>query len=70
LATEPPDIETAYRLLEQFRQSIQRLGSTEDAAAKLMLRPVILRIESFFKQASELIKTGRSEILDPRAISS
>lgn len=60
LATEPRDVEAAYRLLERFHQSLQRLGATEDIAAKVLLRPVILRIESFFIQATELIKTGRT----------
>ncbi|KAL6357282.1 hypothetical protein LRP88_07440 [Fusarium phalaenopsidis] len=60
LATEPRDVEAAYRLLEKFHLSLQRLGATEDIAAKVLLRPVILRIESFFIQATELIKTGRT----------
>ncbi|KAL2684532.1 hypothetical protein Neosp_005610 [[Neocosmospora] mangrovei] len=58
--TEPRDVEAAYRLLEKFHLSLQRLGATEDIAAKVLLRPVILRIESFFIQATELIKTGRT----------
>jgi hypothetical protein len=62
LATEPHDVETAYRLLESFQQTIQRLKSTENLAAKLMLRPTILRIDSFFIQASELIRNGRNVV--------
>ncbi|KPM35108.1 hypothetical protein AK830_g11468 [Neonectria ditissima] len=59
LASEPHDIEVAYRLLENFHQSLQRLGSTEHVAARLLLRPTMLRIDSFFIQATELIKQGR-----------
>ncbi|KAM0193040.1 hypothetical protein ACHAPA_004003 [Fusarium lateritium] len=65
LASEPRDIEAAYRLLEKFHQSLQRLGDTEDVAAKVFLRPVILRIDSFFMQATELIKHGRTVVLEP-----
>ncbi|KAF4983832.1 hypothetical protein FZEAL_838 [Fusarium zealandicum] len=64
LATEPCDVEAAYRLLERFHQSLQRLGSTTDIAAKMLLRPVILRIDSFFTQAAELIKSGRTGIVE------
>jgi hypothetical protein len=62
LATEPLDIETAYRLLESFQQAIQQFERTGDPAARLMLRPTILRIDSFFIQASELIRNERSVV--------
>ncbi|KAJ3534912.1 hypothetical protein NM208_g7347 [Fusarium decemcellulare] len=65
LASEPRDIEAAYRLLEKFHQALQRLGSTTDKAAEVLLRPVILRIESFFLQATELIKHGRTVVIEP-----
>ncbi|KAG5751035.1 hypothetical protein H9Q72_006608 [Fusarium xylarioides] len=65
LASDPRDIEVAYRLLEKFHQSLQRLGATEDIAARVFLRPVILRIDSFFMQATELIKHGRTVVLEP-----
>jgi hypothetical protein len=70
LATEPYDVETAYRLLQSFQQSIQRLESTANLAAKLMLRPTILRIDSFFVQASELIRTGRGVVASSPAMTS
>ncbi|CAF3590032.1 hypothetical protein QX201_001997 [Fusarium graminearum] len=65
LASDPRDIEAAYRLLEKFHLSLQRLGATEDTAAQVFLRPVILRIDSFFMQATELIKHGRTVKLEP-----
>jgi hypothetical protein len=68
LATEPQDVETAYKLLQSFQQTIQRLQSTGHLAAKLMLRPTILRIDSFFIQASELIRNGRSIVTSSPAM--
>ncbi|KAF4454108.1 hypothetical protein FALBO_15885, partial [Fusarium albosuccineum] len=65
LASEPRDIEAAYRLLEKFHQALQRLGTTTDKAAEVLLRPVILRIDSFFLQATELIKHGRTVVIEP-----
>ncbi|KAL2817643.1 fungal-specific transcription factor domain-containing protein [Aspergillus granulosus] len=60
LATEPRDIEAAYRLLESFHNSLQRLGGTPNVAARLLLRPTMLRINSFFAQATELITHART----------
>lgn len=68
LATAPGDVETAYRLLESFHESLRRLGRTEQVAARLMLRPAILRIDSFFTQATELIRNGRSEAVHSPAL--
>ncbi|KAF5611922.1 uncharacterized protein FSUBG_1949 [Fusarium subglutinans] len=65
LASDPRDVEFAYRLLEKFHGSLQTLGATDDIAARVFLRPVILRIESFFMQATELIKHGRTVVLEP-----
>ncbi|KAM0233402.1 hypothetical protein ACHAPO_007096 [Fusarium lateritium] len=65
LASDPRDVEAAYRLLEKFHLSLQRLGATDDTAAQVFLRPVILRIDSFFMQATELIKHGRTVKLEP-----
>lgn len=67
MATDPRDVQTAYRLLEQFHQSIQRFGNIGDEATKPMLRPVMVRIESFFAQASELIQHGRVGLISPQA---
>ncbi|KAF5667675.1 hypothetical protein FCIRC_9833 [Fusarium circinatum] len=65
LASDPRDVEFAYRLLEKFHGSLQTLGATDDIAARVFLRPVILRIDSFFMQATELIKHGRTVVLEP-----
>ncbi|KAH7120265.1 fungal-specific transcription factor domain-containing protein [Dactylonectria estremocensis] len=70
LASEPHDIEAAYQLLEKFHQSLQRLGATKDDAARALLRPAMLRIDSFFMQATELIKQGRNGVAASPAVSS
>ncbi|KAL2825671.1 fungal-specific transcription factor domain-containing protein [Aspergillus pseudoustus] len=62
LATEPRDIEAAYGLLESLHNSLQRLGDTKHLAARLLLRPTMLRINSFFAQATELITHARSVV--------
>ncbi|THC95823.1 hypothetical protein EYZ11_004693 [Aspergillus tanneri] len=60
LAYTPHDIEAAYRLLESFQQSLQRLETAESIDGRLVLRPVTLRINSFFAQASDLLKGASS----------
>ncbi|KAH8591718.1 fungal-specific transcription factor domain-containing protein [Bisporella sp. PMI_857] len=68
LATDPCDVEAAYRLLEKLQQSCQRLANTNNPAARLLLRPIMLRIDSFFTQAAELIKNGRSTVVESPGI--
>ncbi|KAF7585302.1 hypothetical protein BBP40_011298 [Aspergillus hancockii] len=60
LAYTAYDIESAYQLLESFHQSLQRLGTAKSEDTRLLLRPVRLRIDSFFTQASELLKRAGS----------
>ncbi|KAL3459355.1 fungal-specific transcription factor domain-containing protein [Aspergillus heterothallicus] len=60
LATDPQDVEAAYRLLESLHNSLQRLGGTENLTSRLLLRPTMLRINSFFAQATELITHART----------
>ncbi|KAL6233632.1 hypothetical protein BDW75DRAFT_241858 [Aspergillus navahoensis] len=59
LATEPRDIEVAYQLLESLHHSMQRLDATPDVSARLIIRPTMLRINSF-AQATELISHART----------
>lgn len=63
LAWKPSDVEVAYRHLERFHlalqhfdQSLQSEPNAEDAI--LLIRPVKLRIQSFFAHAADLIKRG------------
>lgn len=58
VASEPPDIKVAHDLLVSFHVSLQRLTSTEYYLGKLLVRPVALRVDSFFQQAGEIIRRG------------
>ncbi|KAI7777351.1 hypothetical protein LA080_003747 [Diaporthe eres] len=49
------DIQSAWSLVQTFRSSLHRLDSQAYDVAKLSIRPVFLRIESFFSQGPELI---------------
>lgn len=58
VATREQDIQRAHELLVSFHVALQRLTSTEYYFARVMLRPVALRIDSFFQQAGEIIRRG------------
>lgn len=58
VAAGPDDIKIAHRVLSSFHQSLQRLATTQYYVGKLLLRPVALRVDSFFSQASEIIRRG------------
>ncbi|KAF2018405.1 hypothetical protein BU24DRAFT_170361 [Aaosphaeria arxii CBS 175.79] len=58
LASEPDHVQAAFRLLEQFHHTLQRLGTTGNIDGRLLFRPVMLRIDSFFAQAPDLLKRG------------
>ncbi|KAH7074988.1 fungal-specific transcription factor domain-containing protein [Paraphoma chrysanthemicola] len=61
-ASSTQQVEAAYRLLESFHTSLQRLGSTGNEDARLRLRPVMLRVNSFFKQAAALIGSNNTPV--------
>ncbi|KAK1463052.1 hypothetical protein CCUS01_08457 [Colletotrichum cuscutae] len=58
LATEPGDITSAFRLLESFHDTLQRLKRQVDSISELLLLPVSLRIDSFFTQAADRLGGG------------
>lgn len=59
LAPSPEQVRVAFRLLERFHDSLQRLREWADDDASLgLLRPVALRIDSFFTQAAQNMRTG------------
>ncbi|UQC75251.1 uncharacterized protein CLUP02_01904 [Colletotrichum lupini] len=58
LATEPGDITSAFKLLESFHDTLQRLKRQVDSISELLLLPVSLRIDSFFTQAADRLGGG------------
>lgn len=61
LAPSPEQVHATFELLEKFHESLQRLREWADDDASLgLLRPVALRIDSFFTQAAKIMKTGTS----------
>lgn len=58
VAANDHDIKIAHDLLLTFHVSLQRLTATEYFIGKLLLRPVALRVDSFFQQAGEIIRRG------------
>ncbi|KAL4874957.1 fungal-specific transcription factor domain-containing protein [Aspergillus karnatakaensis] len=61
LATEPRDIEDAYRLLESLQSCLERLIACPEVElrGRLLLRPTMLRVNSFFARAGEFIAHAR-----------
>ncbi|KAH0841262.1 putative Zn(II)2Cys6 transcription factor (Eurofung) [Fonsecaea pedrosoi] len=47
-----------FRLLEQFHESLQRIGELVDEESVNLIRPVALRIDSFFTQAAQIMRRG------------
>ncbi|KAI8192525.1 ncs1 nucleoside transporter family protein [Colletotrichum sp. SAR 10_75] len=54
------DLQSAWSLVQTLRSSLYRLESQADDVAKLLIRPVLLRIESLFSQGPELIRQYHS----------
>ncbi|KID85814.1 Transcription factor, fungi [Metarhizium guizhouense ARSEF 977] len=56
LASEPEDVAAAYQLLEKFHVSLQKLNNMADMTSRLLIRPVALRIDSFFIHAPQIVR--------------
>lgn len=54
LAFEPAGMDAALSSLESFHESLQKLNEMTDANSRLLIRPVALRIDSFFIFASQM----------------
>lgn len=65
LASDPWDIELAYRMLETCQQALHRLSATEHVNGKTILRPTTIRIDSFFTQAAQVIRQGSNRTNNP-----
>lgn len=58
LASTPTQVHSAFALLESFHDSLQRLREWAiDDASLALVRPVALRIYSFFTQAARIMRT-------------
>ncbi|KAL4895257.1 fungal-specific transcription factor domain-containing protein [Aspergillus ambiguus] len=59
LAPSPNQVRTSFQLLESFHEALQRLrGWANDDASLSLLRPVALRMDSFFTQAANTMRGG------------
>ncbi|EPE03019.1 fungal specific transcription factor domain-containing protein [Ophiostoma piceae UAMH 11346] len=59
LAPDPEYVQDAFQLLGKFHDSLQRLSAVADKFAISILRPVALRIDSFFTQAAQIMRSGQ-----------
>ncbi|KAL2866142.1 Zn(II)2Cys6 transcription factor [Aspergillus lucknowensis] len=59
LAPSPEQVHFAFELLSSFYESLQRLREwADDDASLALLRPVALRIDSFFMHAARIMRGG------------
>ncbi|KAM0335220.1 hypothetical protein ACHAQA_000262 [Verticillium albo-atrum] len=56
LATESENVSAAYSLIDSFHGSLARLEGLAGPTALLLIRPVALRMNSFFAQAPDLMR--------------
>lgn len=58
LASTPSQVHSAFKLLESFHESLQMIREwAVDDASLALVRPVALRIDSFFTQAARTMRT-------------
>ncbi|KAJ6440558.1 Zn(II)2Cys6 transcription factor [Purpureocillium lavendulum] len=58
LASDRRDIERAYRLLESFHGTMHALYDVDHVQVNTLLRAAAIRIDSFFAQAAEIMRSG------------
>ncbi|CAK7204849.1 hypothetical protein SEUCBS139899_007611 [Sporothrix eucalyptigena] len=58
LAPNHDEVRDTFALLGKFHDSLQRLSAVADKFAIGVLRPVALRIDSFFTQAAQVMRTN------------
>ena len=68
LAPNPEQVQETFRLLGRFHESLQRLSAVADNVAINLLRPVALRIDSFFAQAAQVMRTGSPTVSIPSTV--
>lgn len=59
LAPSPDQVQETFQLLGRFHDSLQRLSAVADRFSISLLRPVALRIDSFFTQAAQIMRAGQ-----------
>lgn len=60
-ASTEPQVTQAYEMLQQYQESLQRMASLSDWSTIGLIRPTLLRTESFFHGAAEGIKLAGLE---------
>lgn len=58
LAPTPDQVQDTFAQLGKFHDSLQRLSAVADKFTIGVLRPVALRIDSFFTQAAQIMRTN------------
>ena len=58
LATTQDEVAAAYNLLEQYHDSLRYLQGVADTTSMALIRPSLLRAESFFHEAAEILRNG------------
>ncbi|BDD62292.1 hypothetical protein MAP00_007265 [Monascus purpureus] len=59
-ASTVEQVQESYSLLEAYHHALRFLATTMDNRGMRMLRPALLRIESFFQEALEIMRKGTS----------
>lgn len=57
-ASTAEQVEKSYALLERYRHALRYLAEVADDTSMAMIRPALLRTESFFKEAIEIMRKG------------
>ncbi|GAD93340.1 fungal specific transcription factor domain-containing protein [Paecilomyces variotii No. 5] len=59
--SSPEQVEKSYALLEGYRHALRNLADVADQAGTGLIRPALLRTESFFKEAIKIMRKGGAE---------
>ncbi|KAG5926182.1 hypothetical protein E4U53_003135 [Claviceps sorghi] len=66
MAADRAHIETAHKMLEEFRVKVNRLSLTDHTPTKAMIRATRIRTNSFFAQAAAVMRHGpEASITEP-----
>ncbi|KAG6001049.1 hypothetical protein E4U21_004760 [Claviceps maximensis] len=66
MAAERAHIESAHKMLEEFRAKVNRLSLTDHTPTKAMIRATTIRTNSFFAQAAAVMRHGpEASITEP-----